>query len=290
MRKVGLIYKQTSQAAVDRAAEAARWLRQNSVEPLVERQLAPLFEGVTPIPTDEMGARSDFVVCLGGDGTLLYAAGVLRKDPVPVLGVHMGTLGFLTPFLQEELEEGLQKALAGELETEERIRLSAHLTRPGQDSIEGIAANDVVISQGSLARLLELEVKVDGEAITRYKADGLIIGTPTGSTAYNLAAGGPIMTPELQTLCLTPICPHSLNQRPLLLPASSRLQVSVCGRKEEAYMTVDGQRGQIVGQGDWVEVSRSDCPLVVYKSPHRTFFDILRTKLMWGERGERTTG
>jgi NAD+ kinase len=129
---------------------------------------------------------------------------------------------------------------------------------------------------------MELDVRVDGQAITRYHADGLIAGTPTGSTAYNLAAGGPLMTPELEAFSLTPICPHSLTQRPLMLPASAELTVSVTGSRQDAYMTVDGQRGQMVGPGDEIAISRSDCPLVVYKSPHRTYFDILKTKLMWG--------
>jgi NAD+ kinase len=194
----------------------------------------------------------------------------------------MGTLGFLTPFLENELDEAMELALAGKLATEERMRLGAALKRGDEADVESIATNDVVISQGALARLMELEVRVNGQAITCYRADGLIVGTPTGSTAYNLAAGGPIMTPELQAFSLTPICPHSLTQRPLMLPAHADVTVSVCGSGEDAYMTVDGQRGQRVRPGDEIEIAESDCPLVVYKSPRRTYFDILKTKLMWG--------
>jgi len=229
-----------------------------------------------------LGAGTEFVISLGGDGTLLYVAGLLNRSDVPILGVHMGTLGFLTQFQESELEEGLQAALAGDLEIEKRMRLEI-LGDRGEQRLFGLtAANDVVISQGKLARLLEMDVYMNGLFMTSYRADGLIVSTPTGSTGYNLSAGGPIIEPGLDAVVLTPICPHSLSQRPTVLPSTGKISVVVGSNGNGVYATVDGQSGHLLSVGDIVEVSRSDFPLNMFRSPKRTFFDILRAKLLWG--------
>lgn len=238
---------------------------------------------VVAVSAEELAAESEFVISLGGDGTLLYAAGLLCESVVPVLGVHMGTLGFLTQFQEAEVDAAVDAALEGELVREERMRLQTVIRRQGKPPVTGTAANDVVLSQGKMARLLELDVYMDGSFMTSYRADGLILGTPTGSTAYNLAAGGPIINPGVDALVLTPICPHSLTQRPTVLPSTGKLSVVVGDSGQGAFVTIDGQSGEILSPGDHVEVSRSRHPLVLFRSPKRSFFDILRTKLMWGE-------
>lgn len=284
MRQVGIVFKRKSPEAIRKASEAVRFLRDRGVRAVVEPSAGSELSDVEVVPTEDFGRQIEFVVCLGGDGTLLYAAGVLKKDRVPVLGVNMGTMGFLTPFLESELQGALDAALEGGLPMEERMRLSVTLKRPGRTAVEGVATNDAVITQGSLARLLELEARMDGQVITAYRADGLIVSTPTGSTAYNLAAGGPILNPAMEAICLSPICPHSLTQRPLVLPAATQITVEVGGSADKVSLTIDGQRGHEVGTGDVIRVGLSDCPLVLFRPTTRTFFDILKTKLMWGER------
>jgi NAD+ kinase len=280
---VGLVLKRNKPEAEVIARELVPWLqaRGHAVALLPEQQ--GLAEGIEIIPHAEIGRRVELLVVLGGDGTLLHGASLLGSERVPVLGVNLGTLGFLVPFTPAQARSALERALAGELPVEERIRLRVRLHHDGGVT-ERIALNDAVLSQAAMARLVELSARLDGRQIAVYKADGLIVSTPTGSTAYNLAAGGPILTPGQSSLAITPICPHTLTHRPLVVPASSRIEIQVGGDSRSILLTVDGQWGYPLAPGDRVELLRAEAPLLLYQS-EKSYFEILREKLSWGTRG-----
>jgi NAD+ kinase len=283
VRRVGFVLKRgkPEAEAIARALIPGLTASGRTVRVLPEQaQLSP---EVTVASESELGAGIDLCVCLGGDGTLLHAAALVGDHGVPVLGVNLGTLGFLVPFAPAEARAALERALAGQLELEERIRLTVQLHRADGRVTSRTALNDAVLSQGSMARLVELVATLDGGEVARYKADGLIISTPTGSTAYNLAAGGPILTPTQASLAITPICPHTLTHRPLVVPASSRLAVSLGAGATGVVLTVDGQWGDPLGADDRVEVFQAPRPLRLYRSG-KPYFEILREKLSWGSR------
>ncbi|MFH2009729.1 MAG: NAD(+)/NADH kinase [bacterium] len=281
MKSVGLIYKRNHDQAAAAAKRAALWLAERDVQAvLTAGQQATLGVGQA-VDASELGRETEFLVTLGGDGTLLHAAGVTRNCPVPILGINMGRLGFLTPFSEEELEAALEAALEGRLAIQQRMRLQVTLSRDDSEEVVGIAANDAVISQGALARLLELEARESGRLITTYRADGLIVCTPTGSTAYNLAAGGPLLMPGLAALCVTPICPHTLTNRSLVLPAECEITVQVGEAGEEPYLTIDGQRGYGLKAGDVIRIARASRSLPLYQAPDRDIFELMRSKLSW---------
>lgn len=281
MTAVALIFKRRHPRAVEAAARVVSLLEARDVRVLLTTaQQQALGLGVAT-PEADLGREASFLVCLGGDGTLLHAAGLLRDHPIPVLGINLGRLGFLTPYAEEELETALAAALEGRLEVQERMRLEVTLRRGGGDDLAGLALNDAVISQGALARLLEVEARLDGKLITVYRADGLIISTPTGSTAYNLAAGGPLLTPGLDAVCITPICPHTLTNRSLVVPAGSVITVQVLDNGEKPYLTIDGQRGYILDAGDEVIIARAKQPLPLLMVPERGIFELMRSKLSW---------
>ena len=281
---VGVVFKHKSEAAAARAADVSRWLDDQGIETLVEDGCERDLRPARLVTGAELAAQASMIVSLGGDGTLLHAAGLLADRSVPILGIHMGSLGFLTPFREDELFDALPEALEGRLPVEHRMCLDVSHHHGDRVVFRSTASNDAVISQSTLARLVDLNVRADGESVGTYKVDGLIISTPTGSTAYSLAAGGPVLTPGLKALCVTPICPHALTQRPLVLPASSRIDVTMGPGVETAFLTVDGQRGHAVSSGDRIVVSGSERPLLLYRPEDRSFFDILRAKMMWGER------
>jgi len=231
----------------------------------------------------------EFIVVMGGDGTLLSVARRYGQKGLPILGVNVGGLGFLTEVSLEELYPVLEHFLDGKCEVEERMMLSATLFRNGLPFWEETVLNDAVINKGALARIVELTAWIDGEYLTTYRADGLIIATPTGSTAYTLSAGGPIVYPTLRHVLLLPICPHTLSNRPIILPETVTVAVTLDPKAEDVYLTVDGQVGQALQPGDRVEVRRAPHHLKLIKSPRRSHFEILRAKLGWGEvRGPNT--
>jgi NAD+ kinase len=221
---------------------------------------------------------------LGGDGTFLYGAALVADHGVPIFGVNLGSLGFITPYARSEAAAAIEDALRGRLPIEERIRLAVTIRAP--DAAAAIAArsavNDAVLTQRSIARLLDLEARLDGAVVARYKADGLIVSTPTGSTAYTLAAGGPILTPDVQAMVLTPICPHTLTHRALVFRPESRLEIQNVS-DAPVTLTIDGQWGHELASEASIEVRRADRPLRLYRSPSG-FFGILREKLSWGTR------
>ena len=234
--------------------------------------------------TNETLSDIKLVVVLGGDGTLLAAARLIGHNGIPILGVNLGGLGFLTAFSLEELYPEIERILAGDYTVEERMQLTSTVIRDDSILAEYSVLNDVVITKAAIARIIDLETTIDGAHLTTFKADGLIVSTPTGSTAYSMAAGGPIIFPGLHTVMLTPICPHMLTNRPILVPDTSDIRIVIRSANENIFLTFDGQVGQSLKGGDIIQIKRSNHTVKLVKSPFRDYFEVLRTKLRWGER------
>jgi NAD+ kinase len=263
------------------AREICAWLSARGTGCLVEAE-----SGIDAVPTAagcDLAARSDLLVVLGGDGTLIHAAGLCCEREVPILGVNLGTLGFLTEIPRDHALPMLEKALAGELSASRRLMLHAQVRRGTDVVLEGSILNDVVVSKNALSRLARLEVRIDSSEAATYEADGLIVATPTGSTAYSLSAGGPIVYPTLEAILLTPICPHALTQRPVVLPADVPVRVRLTSAGE-MFVTLDGAKGCPLEQGDEVFIRRAAHRTLLLRNPDLDPFAILRQKLRWGAR------
>jgi NAD+ kinase len=232
----------------------------------------------------ELASRADLVVVLGGDGTLIYAARMLGGRGVPILGVNLGSLGFMTEVPVEELFPSLDSVLQGRFQVDSRMKLTCRLLRGGRVLIEDEILNDVVINKGALARIADHETSIDGVPITTYKADGVILATPTGSTAYSLSAGGPIVHPSVDCTVLSPICSHALTQRSIVVPADRVIRITLRSETADTYLTLDGQTGHGLQGGDCIEVVRSPNRVNLVRNPKVAYFSILRQKLHWGER------
>jgi NAD+ kinase len=270
-RRVGIVHKRTSAEAAACAAAAAQYLRGRGIEVLVDEE--------------DAGRRADLLLVLGGDGTLIHAAGLLDGRPAPILGVNMGSLGFLTEVPQAELYQAIEHVLTGKAECSERMKLRVHLHRGGEGErvIDSEVLNDAVIAKGTLSRMAEFEATCSGEYVTSYKADGIILATPTGSTAYSLAANGPILYPSMRGVILAPICPHTLTQRPLVLPDDQTVNITLVS-DSEVYLTLDGQSGERIHRGDRVQIKQSHNRVLLVRNPQIGYFGILRAKLKWGQR------
>lgn len=280
IRKVGVVAKSASRDAAFVAHELAEWLRRRGLE--VGLDQATLRARGSAEKAFQPGDPCDLVVVLGGDGTLLAVARTVGPT-APILGVNLGTLGFLTEIGRGDLYPSLVQVLAGRFQIEQRSLFDVELQRGGGGSIQAYQVlNDAVITKSALARIIELTLRIDGHLIARFRADGLIISTPTGSTAYNLSAGGPILSPLLPVAVLTPICPHALSLRPIVVPDTGRIEVTLETPREEVYLTLDGQEGTSLGYGDVVRLGRSDARVRLVKVSGRGFFDSLRGKLRWG--------
>ena len=292
MSTIGIVARADLAEAAPALRELIAWLRQQKARVVVEERTAALLDGTARTGVDvaigrEVAARADALVVLGGDGTLLSASHLLEK-PVPVLGVNFGHLGFLTEITMPELQGALLGVLRGEYRFDERRMLRATVAREDDPEVTGDVLNDVVITKAALSRIIELEVTVDGLFVSSFRADGLIVSSPTGSTAYNLAAGGPIVHPALPAVVLTPICPHMLSNRPLVVGDDSVIEVRLrAAREGEVHITFDGQRGFPLASTDTVTITRSPRTLRLVKAPERDYFEILRTKLKWGESTAR---
>jgi NAD+ kinase len=292
IRRVGIVAKSHLKAAAGHLGEIAEWLAARGIEPVFETDTAALMtmpsHGIKRERRDELPCRTDLILVLGGDGTLLGMADRIAAAgmDVPILGVNFGSLGFLTEITLPELYGSLESALAGTADIEERLMLRARTTRGGQTFTDLVVLNDVVITKGALARIIDLSVSVSGQFVMRVKADGLIVASPTGSTAYNLATAGPIVHPHVDAFVLTPIAPHTLTNRPIVIPASAEVQVQplVDSKNDEIYVTFDGQSGFQLQADDLVHVSRAERPLRLVRSSSRSYFETLRQKLKWGER------
>jgi NAD+ kinase len=286
--RVGLIAKRHLDAAAGVLAELAGWLQARNIRVVFETETARL-AGVPPDwPTssrDDLPGQCDLVVLLGGDGTLIGMAGRIASAgaTVPILGVNFGSLGFLTEITLDELFPSLESVLAGTAAIERRAMLTARTVRSDQPFAEHTVLNDIVITKGALSRIIEMTIAVGGDAVTRVRADGLIVATPTGSTAYNLAAGGPIVHPAVDAVLLTPIAPHTLTNRPIVIPADTEVLVRpVMDPHDEVFVTFDGQSGFPLAANDVVHIRRARLALLLVKSANRTYFDVLRQKLKWG--------
>jgi len=279
-RKIAVVAKRVSQEALETAVELAHWLRRRQLGVALEETILE----ANPEVQAEAFDRSeiyDLVVVLGGDGTLLSVARSLA-DSIPILGVNMGNLGFLTEVPRSELYPSVMKFLEGDYEVDERALLDVSLRRATGEEVSYRVLNDAVINKSALARIIELVVTVDGHRVATYRSDGLIISTPTGSTAYNLAAGGPILNPQLPVVVVTPICPHTLTLRPIVVPDSASVELRLETSHEEVYLTLDGQEGTQIEYGDTIRLRRSNDVVRLVKTSDRTFYDSLRDKLRWG--------
>ena len=283
MKRVGFVLKLGHPEAQAIARDLVPWLASRGCEAVLGDEEAATAAGASFVADRDLARGVDLIVCLGGDGTLLHASGLIGDAPTPVLGINLGRLGFLVPFDPSEARWAVEQALDGKLDLEERMRLRVRLVRDGSETVEKLCLNDAVISQGAMARLIEVQAALDDDRITVYKADGLIVSTPTGSTAYNLAAGGPILAPSVRAMAITPICPHTLTNRPLVVGASSRVVIQLAGHSTSVNLTIDGQWAFPLAVGDRVEVQESDAPLRLYRS-EKSYFEILRDKLRWGVR------
>jgi NAD+ kinase len=288
--RVGIVAKAQLRAATTHLQEIADWLEDRGVQPVFETETAALLpsarlRAVASKPA--LAAGVDVVLVLGGDGTLLSMADCIGAagTSIPILGVNFGSLGFLTEITLPELYPSLEAALDGRAHIELRMMLRSTTIRDGKTFAQNIALNDAVITKTARSRLIDLSVSVGDEFVTRVKADGLIVATPTGSTAYNLAAGGPIVQPNVDALVLTPIAPHTLTNRPVVIPATSPVRVQPnMDERDEVFVTFDGQAGFQLQAGDEVSIQRAETPLRLIRPPTRSYFEVLRTKLKWGER------
>jgi len=278
---VGLCVKPASAQAGEAARALAGRLAERGVAVQADPEAARWL-GSAGQARAGLAEKVDLLVVLGGDGTLLAVAREIGHASVPILGVNLGQLGFLAEVAPEEQLEALDHVLRGAFETVPRMRLDVRAERRGAEVVRALALNDLVIKGSDLARMIDLEALTDGTRVGVYHGDGLIVSTPTGSTAYNLSAGGPILMPGSRVFVLTPICPHTLTQRPLVLPETAGLEIEVRPRDGGAQLTVDGQVGARLESGDRVLVAVSEHPAHFVVSPFRSRFDVLRTKLGWG--------
>ena len=289
--RVGLVAKSGLDAAAGALAELAGWLEARDVHAVFETETAEV-AGLPPsrrtVDRDDLPRACDLIVVLGGDGTLIGMADRIAEagTDVPILGVNFGSLGFLTEITLPELYPSLESVLGGTAQIEERMMLRSQTLRGGAVHADRLALNDVVITKGALSRIIDLEVEIGERPIMRVRADGLIVASPTGSTAYNLAAGGPILHPEVDALLLTPIAPHMLTNRPIVVPGSSEVRVRPAGNglDEMVFVTIDGQSGHAVQRNDEIRITRADRPMRLVRASTRTYFDVLRQKLKWSER------
>ncbi|HMK44703.1 MAG TPA: NAD(+)/NADH kinase [Dissulfurispiraceae bacterium] len=283
MKTIGIISKPHRKEPLEIIRELYPWLSARGCSVLVEPEIAATLGG-QGVDKAEIARNADVLVVLGGDGTMLGVARLVGDRPIPILGINLGGLGFITEVSRERAFEALENLLAGHYRVEERIMLHAEVLRGGVCIEQFTVLNDVVINKGALARIMDLETSVDDKYVTTYKADGLIMATPTGSTAYSLSAGGPLIYPTLHCIVLTPICPHTLTNRPIVLPDNATVDVLLKSESEHVYLTLDGQRGFPLRKSDRVRVRRCACKTQFVLPFERDYFEVLRTKLKWGER------
>jgi NAD+ kinase len=284
LKKVGIYAKKSHPEVEQIAMFAIQRFTGAGVDVLIEDGLAEQIGQVAGYAGEEIPSLVDLILVLGGDGTLISVARQVGDRQVPIVGVNLGQLGFLTEITREELPDMLDKLIAGDYKISERMMIDALIHRDGKVVGEYTVLNDAVINKGALARIIDLETYVDGRHLSTYKADGLIISTPTGSTGYSLAAGGPIIYPEINSLLITPICPHMLTNRPIVIWSRSIIEIEVKFLDDVVFFTADGQVGHKLLPGDRVEVRRSETRTHLVISPYREYFQILRTKLSRGER------
>jgi NAD+ kinase len=280
MERVGLLPNPSKERAMEVVKQVIDWLKEKEVDYLIEQKSAELIGDLEHSSSwQEMIERSELVIVFGGDGTFLNTARKFAATEIPILGINLGSLGFLTDVELDNLNSALEDLLAGKFEIEERIMLEAEVVRDGTSISKVIAINDVVITKGSFSRLIELKTYIDGEYLTTYPADGVIVACPTGSTAYSLSAGGPIVNPKLKSLIITPICPHTLHARSIVVSGEEAIKIIVEADHEDVMLTVDGQDGLKLISGDEVLIKSSELVTKLVKLEGYNFYQILKTRL-----------
>lgn len=288
--KIGIIGKTNLEKTFELSKDLCSWLGDRGVEVYLQEELAQKIKGHHSASREKIPELVDVILVFGGDGTFLGVSRLACKHGTPIVGINLGGLGFLTEITVEEVKEMTERILSGDYEIEKRKMLSATIRRGGKEIESHEVLNDVVINKGAVARIIDLAIYIEGSHVTTYKADGIILSTPTGSTAYSLSAGGPIVFPGLPVIIVTPICPHTLTNRPLIVPSDMKVEIKVSTVEPDTYLTLDGQIGVQLNTGDVVEVHKSESSVKLIKSPFRDFFNILKTKLMWGERYGKIDG
>jgi NAD+ kinase len=283
-RNIGIISRPRRSNLAEVVPPLLSWLEERGIHVVYDQETATsLTEPSEGRSREQVAAASDLLLVLGGDGTLLAAARVAAPRGIPILPINMGSLGFLTSFMLEELYPALEDILAGRLTISERVMLHAELQRGDKILDKQTVLNEVVINKGALARMIELELSIDKDFVCRYRADGLIVASPTGSTAYSLSAGGPIVHPSVESFIITPICPHTLSDRPVVVGDTSIIEVKLSAGTESVFLTLDGQKGIPLQATDRVRISRGQQRLKLIQTPNKSYFEILRNKLKWGE-------
>jgi NAD+ kinase len=279
---VGVVAKYQEPKAAEITRWLVPWLKKRGRKVLVENGLE--HSGAQSCTKRQLAARADLIISLGGDGTLLNIAPLVERPDVPILGVNMGGLGFITEIAVDELEAVLAKTLEGDYEVEHRMTLEIRVQSKRGKGPRFRVLNDAVITKGARSRIIDLETYVGDDYLCTYRADGLIISTPTGSTAYALAAGGPIVEPAMGAVVLCPICPHTLTNRPIVVPSKAAIHVTLRSSGDTVILVPDGQQGTRLNNGDVVEARDYGLPVSLIKLPSRSYYEILRTKLKWEER------
>ena len=285
MNRVGIVAKPDAGGARDVVVRLIDWLEEHGRSVVLDKETAGLAPDTpaTAVGRADLPGQVDLIIVLGGDGTLLSVSRSVGDLGTPLLGVNLGGLGFLTATTLDEMLPAVEAFLEGRMVIDERMMLAARVRRGGAVVADLLALNDVVIMKSAMSRIIDFTVAVDGQAATAYRADGLIIATPTGSTAYSLSAGGPILFPTMDAVVITPICSHTLTNRPIVLPGTQRIEVTLRAN-QEVMLTVDGQVGFGLREDDVVETERAAARIRLVRFPHKHFFSVLRTKLKWGER------
>jgi NAD+ kinase len=285
MKRAAIISKPGKPELGQVVREVTGWLRRHDYELVVDSITAEFCQSCKPVERAEMIDRKpDFVMVLGGDGTLLATGHDVARAGIPIVGVNLGSLGFLTEVKLEEIHQALESIDAGRCAVSLRSMLECRIIRHGRVMASYEALNDVVVNQGALARITDFDLRINGQFVSNYKADGLIVATPTGSTAYSLAAGGPILAPDVPAFVITPVASHALTNRPLVVQDTDVIEISMKSSREAAFLAIDGQQGMSVADGDMVQCRKSELQVKLLKLPERSFFDVLRMKLKWGER------
>jgi NAD+ kinase len=283
--KIGIIARPRKSNLATMVPPLLDWLAKRGIATRYDEETAAsLPPGSAPGTSREsVAANSQLLLVLGGDGTLLAAARVAALQGIPILPINMGSLGFLTSFTVEELYPALEDTLAGRYSVSERVMLKVDLEREGKIIETQRVLNEAVINKGALARMIDLELRIDQDFVCRYRADGLIVATPTGSTAYSLSAGGPIVHPAVESFIITPICPHTLSDRPVVVRDSACIEMKLLANTESVFLTLDGQKGLVLQATDFVRIVRAQEMLRLIQPLRKSYFEILRNKLKWGE-------
>jgi NAD+ kinase len=286
IKRVGIIAKPKLNTVATVVSELTQWFAARQIDTVFDVDTAAIAGGELSngVPRPDVPSQCDLIVVLGGDGTLLSVARAMGSNPVPILAVNFGSLGFLTEITLEETFNTLEAILAGKATTQKRLMIDVAVHRDGTRFASYRALNDVVLTKGALARIIDIDVKINNQFVATYKADGLIVATPTGSTAYTLSAGGPIVFPTMAAMLITPIASHTLTFRTVVVPDSVTIELSLKATQESVFLTVDGQVGLGLKGDDLLQVRKSAGSIELVESANKNFFDILRQKLKWGER------